>query len=507
MLLHRLATTSAAVAATPARNDKVALLAATIADLEPAEIEPAVAFLSGEIRQGRIGTGWATVSRLDLEPASAPSLTVSELDRAFIDLAAIGGPGSVAARQALIGSIIERSTAVEQRFVRALMVGEIRQGALGGVVMAAVVAATSIRGRPVKAAAFRRAVMLLGNLPDAAALALGDDGPNAIDSVGLEVMRAVGPMLASTSVGVAEALAELGRASVEWKLDGARVQVHRSGDDVRIFTRNLNDVTDRLPEVVRITRSLPVRSIILDGEVLGLDADGGLQAFQDTMSEFGTSTGPGSGLRPWFFDLLHLDGVDLLDEPLTDRHAALGTVAPEYRIPAVITDDPAVAEDTLAEALARGHEGVMVKAVDGVYQAGRRGKSWRKVKPVHTYDLVVIGVERGNGRRSGTLSNLHLGARDPERGGFVMVGKTFKGLTDELLAWQTEALGALAIGDDGYTITVRPELVVEIAIDGVQRSTRYPGGVALRFARVKRYRPDRRPETADTLDALRSLVR
>ncbi len=507
MLFHRLAETSADVAASAARNDKVAHLAATIADLGPDEVEPAVAFLSGEVRQGRIGSGWATVSRLDLEPATTPTLTVHELDSAFAELAAISGPGSVAARDAVIGAIMRRATAVEQRLIRALIIGELRQGALAGVVLAAVVAATTLRGRPVKTATLRRAVMLLGNLPDAAAVALGDDGPNAIDSVGLEVMRAVGPMLASTSTGVAEALTELGRASVEWKLDGARVQVHRRADEVRIFTRNLNDVTDRLPEVVRIVRSLPVRSIILDGEVLGLDADGALQPFQDTMSDFGTSTGPGSGLRPWFFDVLHLDGVDLLDQPLTARHAALESVAAEHRIPAVVTDDRAVAADTLAAALAAGHEGVMVKAVDGVYQAGRRGKSWRKVKPVHTYDLVVIGVERGNGRRTGTLSNLHLGARDPERGGFVMVGKTFKGLTDEILAWQTEALGALAVSDDGYTIMVRPELVVEIAIDGVQRSTRYPGGVALRFARVRRYRPDRQAGSADTLDTLRSLLR
>ena len=529
MLLHRLATTSVAVTAASARNEKVRLLGETIADLSPSEVAPAVSFLSGSIRQGRIGVGWATASRLTADLADSPTLTVGELDAAFDQLSQISGPGSVAARDEVLRSLLTRSTEVELEFVRRLIVGEVRQGALAGVVTAAVVAATKIRaergsGEAVKLADLRRAAMLLGDLPTAASSALGPDAVEALATVGLSVMRGVEPMLAATSTGAAAAIADVGEASVEWKLDGARVQIHRSGDQVLILTRNLNDVTDRLPEVVSIVRSLPVDTVILDGEVLGLDADAAPRPFQETMARFGTEhdaataetasevdiEAPARGghwqMRPYFFDVLHLDGIDLIDEPLSARSAILDQIAGDHRIPATVTDDPERAEAVLVEALAQGHEGVMVKAVDGRYEAGRRGKSWRKVKPVYTYDLVVIGVERGNGRRTGTLSNLHLGARDPDTGEFVMVGKTFKGLTDEILAWQTRELGDRAISDDGYTIMVRPELVVEIAIDGVQRSTRYPGGVALRFARVKGYRPDRSPDSADTIHTLQSLL-
>ncbi|MEZ5374955.1 MAG: ATP-dependent DNA ligase [Acidimicrobiales bacterium] len=511
MLLHRVASTSAAVAATSARNDKIRLLAETLADLEPDEIAPVVAYLSGEIPQGRIGVGWATAAKLVADEVETPTLTVDDLDSAFEALAGISGPGSVAARDDVLRSLLSRATAIEVAFVRRLIVGEVRQGALAGVVTGAIVAASTLRserglGHPVKLAALRRAAMLLGDLSAAAELALGPDGHERLAAVGLEVLRGIEPMLAATSASASEAIADVGMASVEWKLDGARVQVHRAGDEVRVLTRNLNDVTDRLPDVVAVARSLPVESIILDGEVLGLDADAAPRPFQDTMATFGTESGPRFSLLPYFFDVLHLDGVDLIDEPLSVRSCELDRVAAQHRIPAVVTDDPERAEAALAEALASGHEGVMVKAVDGRYEAGRRGKSWRKVKPVYTYDLVVLGVERGNGRRKGTLSNLHLGARDSETGEFVMVGKTFKGLTDELLAWQTTALAELAVSDDGYTIMVRPELVIEIAIDGVQRSTRYPGGVALRFARVKGYRPDRSPESADTITTLQALL-
>ena len=558
MLLHRLASTSTEVTNTSARNEKVRLIAETLADLDPGEIAAAVSFLSGSIRQGRIGVGWATASKLrsQTEPPTEPhgtkathvtephgtkatretepqlpTLTVTDLDDAFESLAGISGPGSVAARAEVLETLLARATDIEVEFVRRLIVGEVRQGALAGMVTAAIVAASALRaergsGQAVKLAALRRAAMLLGDLAAAAQLALGPDGPAALAGVGLEVMRGIEPMLAATSAGVREAIDEIGEASVEWKLDGARVQVHRSGNEVRIFTRNLNDVTNRLPEVVAVTRSLPIESVILDGEVLGVDneanaaIDGSAaesraaapRPFQDTMAAFGTepSVTPAADrviqLHPYFFDVLHVDGVDLIDEPLSVRSATLERIAGAHQIPAVVTADPEQAESILAEALAAGHEGVMVKSVAGRYEAGRRGKSWRKVKPVYTYDLVVIGVERGNGRRRGTLSNLHLGARDPDSGEFVMVGKTFKGLTDELLAWQTRELGDRAISDDGYTIMVRPELVVEIAIDGVQRSSRYPGGVALRFARVKRYRPDRSPESADTIATLQSLL-
>ncbi len=525
MLLHRLATTSAAVADASARNEKVRLLGETIADLSPSEVAPAVSFLSGSIRQGRIGVGWATASRLATTFAESPSLSVEDLDVAFDRLSQISGPGSVAARDEVLRTLLDRATELELEFVRRLIVGEVRQGALAGVVTAAIVAATKLRaergtGDAVKLADLRRAAMLMGDLPSAASLALGPAAVEALTTVGLSVMRGIEPMLAATSADATAAIGDVGEASVEWKLDGARVQVHRSGDRVLILTRNLNDVTDRLPEVVSVVRSLPVDSVILDGEVLGLDADAAPRPFQETMARFGTESDattaevetetPDHGrqwqMRPYFFDVLHLDGTDLIDEPLSTRSAVLDQIAGEHRIPATVTDDPERAEAVLVEALAQGHEGVMVKAVDGRYEAGRRGKSWRKVKPVYTYDLVVIGVERGNGRRTGTLSNLHLGARDPDTGEFVMVGKTFKGLTDEILAWQTRELGERAISDDGYTLMVRPELVVEIAIDGVQRSTRYPGGVALRFARVKGYRPDRSPDSADTIHTLQSLL-
>ena len=346
--------------------------------------------------------------------------------------------------------------------------------------------------------------MLTGDLALAAQIALGEGEP-ALAALSLEVGRPVLPMLASTSKDPAAALAATGEASVEWKIDGARVQVHRwGGDQVRIFTRNLNDVTDRLPGLVAIARSLDVSSAVLDGEVLGLDEEQAPRAFQDTMSRF--SRAELGALRPYFFDLLYLDGEILIDRPLRERLPLLDRAAGALAVPRIATADAAEAERLLAGALAAGHEGVMVKALEGRYEAGRRGKSWRKVKPVLTLDLVVLAAEWGHGRRRGWLSNLHLGARDPGTGGFVMVGKTFKGLTDELLRWQTERFTALAEREADGTVWVRPECVVEIALDGVQRSTRYPGGVALRFARVRGYRPDRDPASANTIDEVRALL-
>jgi DNA ligase-1 len=340
-------------------------------------------------------------------------------------------------------------------------------------------------------------------------------GATGLEQIGLTVLHPVQPMLAGASPSVAAALDETGPASVEWKLDGARIQVHRDGDDVRVYTRNLNDITERLPRVVDAVGALPATRLVLDGESIGIHDDGRPRRFQDTMSRFGTSTGRGlpatraTGaaleLQAFFFDLLHLDGEDLVDAPLAERLARLETVASDYRLPAVVTSDPDEAEAFARTALAAGHEGVMVKALEAPYQAGRRGASWRKVKPVLTLDLVVLAAEWGHGRRSGWLSNLHLGARG-DAGSFVMVGKTFKGLTDELLRWQTERFQEIAVGTEGHVVHLRPELVVEIALDGVQVSRRYPGGVALRFARVRRYRPDKRPEDADTIDTVRALL-
>jgi len=490
---------SAAVAATRSRKAKVTALADLLRRLEPEEVEPAVGFLVGRPRQGRIGVGWRTAYGIEATPAATPSITVLELDASLTALASTAGPGSVAARQALLADLFGRATAAEADFVRRLLVGELRQGALAGIMTDAVAVAAEV---PLPLV--RRAAMLSGDLGRTAALALSGGAP-ALEAVGLTVLHPVEPMLAATAEGVAAAIGLTGPASVEWKLDGARVQVHRAGDEVRIYTRNLNDVTDRLPGVVAAVRAMPVTRVVLDGEVLGVDDDARPKAFQDTMSAFGRERpGAADGLRVRFFDVLHRDGADLIDEPLHVRQAHLDAVAGELVVPRTVTDDPAAAEAALEVALAEGHEGVMVKALDSTYEAGRRGGAWRKVKPVHTLDLVVLAAEWGHGRRQGWLSNLWLGARDPADG-FVMVGKTFKGLTDELLAWQTEALLAREVRRDGIVVHVRPELVVEIAVDGVQASTRYPGGVALRFARVKGYRPDKDPSEADLIDAVRAL--
>jgi len=353
--------------------------------------------------------------------------------------------------------------------------------------------------------------MLSGDLGDTAVIALTGTAAE-LDEVGLVVGRAVLPMLASTAATPTAALEVTGRASVEYKLDGARIQVHRRGDDVSVYTRSLADITHRVPEIVEIVRGLPAHDLILDGETLSLDEDGGPRPFQETMSRFGADVSRELVLRPWFFDILHIDGRDLLDEPLSIRLAELEKTVGEWRMPGVVTDDPAAAEQLSREALAAGHEGVVVKGVDAPYAAGRRGKSWVKVKPVLTYDLVVLAAEWGSGRRQGWLSNLHLGALDPsgefgEPGGLVMVGKTFKGLTDELLRWQTEQFPSFETRRTQSTVFLRPEFVVEIAIDGVQRSPRYPGGIALRFARVKAYRPDKSVADADTIQTLRALQR
>lgn len=497
--LADLVATADRVATTSARSAKVAALSDLLGRLTPDEVPAAVAFLTGEPRQGKVGVGWRTIVGLAVEPAAAPTLVVGELDAALDALVALGGPGSGGARERLLTDLLRRATAPEGDFVRRLLVGELRQGALEGVMVEAVA-----RAAGVPAAAVRRAHMLGGRLgPTATAALVG--GEAALSAIGLEVGRPVRPMLASTAGGVAAALAELGEASVEWKLDGARIQVHRRGDEVAVFTRNLNDVTRRLPDVVEAVLALPVGAVVLDGETLTLGDDDRPRSFQDTMARFGTDRDAAAVLRPWFFDCLHRDGVDLVDEPFRDRLAVLDEVAGHWRTPGVVTDDVVAAEAVQTEALAAGHEGVMVKAVGSPYAAGRRGKAWQKVKPVHTVDLVVLAVEWGSGRRRGWLSNLHLGARRPD-GGFVMVGKTFKGLTDALLGWQTERFLALETSRRNHVVHVAPEQVVEIALDGVQRSTRYPGGIALRFARVVSYRPDKTPAEADAIDDLRALL-
>jgi DNA ligase-1 len=499
VLLADLVATSAAVAATRSRLAKVAVLGDVLRQLGAEEVQAAVGFLVGVPRQGRIGVGWRTAFKVDVAPAAEPSITVLELDAVLAEMAITSGPGSVAARQQLLGDLFARATQPEAEFVRTLLTGGLRQGALAGVMTDAVARAAGV---PLDV--LRRAAMLSGDLGRAAALAL-TEGTGALEAVHLAVGNPIQPMLAASAADVAEAIGLTGPASVEWKLDGARVQVHRSGDEVHVYTRNLNEITDRLPGIVAMARSAAADAFVLDGEVLWWDEDAGKpRAFQDSMSAFGRDEVADADPHVRFFDLLHVDGEDLIDEPLTTRHERLDALVGDLAVPRAYVTEPADGQAVLDEALARGHEGVMVKALDSTYDAGRRGGSWRKVKPVRTLDLLVLGAEWGHGRRQGWLSNLHLGARDPE-GGFVMVGKTFKGLTDALLTWQTEALLEREVGREGIVVWVRPELVVEIALDGVQTSTRYPGGVALRFARVKGYRPDKDPDDVDLIDTVRAL--
>jgi ATP-dependent DNA ligase I len=503
VLLDEVAETSAAVAASSARLAKVERLAACLRRLEPVEVHPAVAFLSGELRQRQIGIGWAAL-REPPPPAPVPSLTVAEVDTGFERIGRLAGPGSQTQRRRLLTGLLGRATASEQRFLVQLLGGELRQGALEGVMVEAIARAAGIQ-----AAEVRRALMLRGALGPVAGIALATGVPG-LRELRLQVGRPLQPMLAQTATSVEAAMAKVGEAAVEWKLDGARVQVHRADDQVAVFTRTLDDITARVPEVVAAALALPARSAVFDGEVIALQPDGRPHPFQVTASRVGSrleverlaATLP---LTAFLFDVLHLDGEDLADRSGTERHAALAAAVPErLRMPRTVTADPLAAAAFLDDTLARGHEGVMVKSLAVPYEAGRRGAGWLKVKPVHTLDLVVLAAEWGHGRRKGWLSNLHLGARDPE-GGFVMLGKTFKGLTDKLLTWQTERLLELEVARDAYTVHVRPELVVEIAFDGLQRSPRYPGGLALRFARVLRYRPDKLAEQADTIQTVRAL--
>jgi DNA ligase 1 len=486
------------VAATTSRSRKIAILAELLRRLDPDEIPPAVGFLAGVPRQGRVGVGYSTVYRLEHDPAGEASLTIEDLDRAIAAVKETTGSGSAAARRQILMGLLDRATEDEAHFIRRLFTGELRQGALAGLMVDAVAKAAGVPGELA-----RRALMLSGDLTRTAEIAIAQ-GEEGLREVGFEIFRPIFPMLASTAESATEAVESFERSSVEWKLDGIRIQIHRRGDEVRVYTRNLNDITETLPGIVRAVRSLPVTQAVLDGEALWMSEDGPA-AFQDTVSQI-DSGAPPEGIVTFLFDALHVDGDDLLDAPLEERAARLEAIAPELRIPSELTSDPLTADRVLDEALAAGHEGIVVKDASSRYSAGRRGKAWRKVKPVRTYDLVVLGAEWGHGRRQGRLSNLHLGARDPGSGGFVMVGKTFKGMTDELLEWQTQELLTRETERHGIAVMVKPELVIEIALDGVQSSTRYPGGVALRFARVKRYRPDKNAAEADTIDDLRALL-
>ncbi|KZM79763.1 ATP-dependent DNA ligase [Cellulosimicrobium sp. I38E] len=553
MLLAEVAATSDAVAATRSRLAKRAaiadLLRRVAADAGPSgtaddtddggdggrrdEVEIAVAYLAGELRQRRTGLGWRSLRDLPT-PAEEPSLTLTAVDAAFARMADLSGPGSATARQAEAGALFGAATAREQSLLAGLVSGELRQGALDSVVVDAVAEAAGV-----PADAVRRAVMLAGATGPVARAALTAGSPEAateaLATFRLTVGRPVRPMLAQSAPDVGAALEKLGAGpatgsdddagdhppsgtavAVDVKLDGIRIQVHRDGDDVRVFTRSLDDITERVPEIVAAARTLPARTLVLDGEALVVGPDGVPRPFQETAARSATQGERSAAeeaelaasleLSPFFFDVLHVDGRDLLDEPLRDRLAVLDDVAGTHAVRRLVTDDADAAAAFFEGAVAEGQEGVVVKSLDTLYAAGRRGAGWVKVKPRHTLDLVVLAVEQGSGRRRGWLSNIWLGARDPD-GGFVMLGKTFKGMTDETLEWQTRRFRELETSDDGYVVHVRPEQVVEIAFDGLQRSTRYPGGLALRFARVLRYRDDKTAAEADTIDAVRALAR
>ncbi|HET7356353.1 MAG TPA: ATP-dependent DNA ligase [Nocardioidaceae bacterium] len=509
MLLADLVAASAAVTATRSRTAKVAALAKALAEASPEEAETATAYLSGVLRQRRTGLGWRSL--LDLPPpAATSSLSVSQVHNLFERIASVSGEGSQARRTELAGELFGRATAEEQQYLRGLVTGDLRQGALDGLMLEAVAVAAGV-----PAASVRRAAMFAGStLPVAsAALTSGEEGLAAFL---LQVGRPVRPMLASSAPAVAEAFAKAGSGgplAVDVKLDGIRVQAHKRDGLVRVFTRSLEEITDRVPEVVEAVAALPARSLVLDGEAISLDAQGRPRPFQETGARTASRLDVATlremvPLTSYFFDLLHLDGEDLVDTPARVRFERLAAALPEeIRVPRITTADPAAAEAYFAEVVAGGHEGVVVKSLEAAYDAGRRGSAWVKVKPRHTLDLVVLAVEWGSGRRHGWLSNIHLGARDPETGGFLMLGKTFKGMTDEMLEWQTRRFLELETSRSGHVVHLRPEQVVEVAFDGIQTSPRYPAGMALRFARVLRYRDDKSADEADTVDLVRELHR
>jgi DNA ligase-1 len=502
------ADTSRRVAEAKGRRDKIGLLAALLVNTPPDEIEIATAYLSGAVRQDRLGLGWATVqSAMPETAAGSASVELEEVNAVLDRIAGAAGKGSAEVKQRLLRDLLSRLTAEEQRFLAGLIVGELRQGALEGLVLEAIARAA---GRP--AAEVRRALMMAGDLPAVARAALAG-GETGLSAFSVQLFQPVLPMLAGSAEAVDEALAELGVAALEYKLDGARVQIHRSGDEVRVYSRRLNEVTAAVPELVDAAREFSAREIIVEGEAIALRPDGSPLPFQTTMRRFGRRleverVREELPLTLFLFDVLYLDGASLLDQPLSRRSELLAASVPgSLLVPRMVTSSAEEAGEFHRGAMARGHEGVMVKALDAPYEAGRRGRRWLKVKTVRTLDLVVLAAEWGHGRRRGWLSNLHLGAREPAGGGFVMLGKTFKGMTDEMLRWQTERLSELEVSRDGHTVYVRPELVVEVAFNDLQASPQYPGGLALRFARVKGYRPDKSAAEADTIDTLREIYR
>jgi DNA ligase-1 len=505
MLLSRLAETRTALAATRSRNAKRDLIAEVLKEASTDDVEVVVAYLSGGLRQRRTGVGWRTLQNPP-EPAAEPSLTVAEVDDAFAEMAQLGGPGSATARTEAVRKLLGRATAEEQRLLFGLVSGELRQGAMEAAVQEGLALAYGV-----PLVTVRRAAMLLSSTTAAAAVLLRG-GLSALEEVGLQIGTGIQPMLAASAPGPEAAVAKTGLpVLVDHKLDGVRVQVHRNGDAVRIFTRSLDEITGRLQGVVEVVRGLPYQRLVLDGEVLALGGDGRPEVFQVVASRAMSEVDPAgpatdSPLRVFFFDLLHVDGRDLLGTPLSERLEVMRSVLPEtLTVPRQVCGTVEEVADRFGAAVGDGYEGVVIKNLTAPYAAGRRDAAWVKIKPRHTFDLVVTAAEWGHGRRQGWLSNLHLAARDPDTGGWVMLGKTFKGLTDELLTWQTQRFLELEVRRDSYTVFLQPTTVVEIACDGLQISTRYPGGVALRFARVLRYRPDKSAAEADTIATVKAL--
>jgi ATP-dependent DNA ligase I len=509
MRLAQLVETSRQVADTSGRLEKIGRLAVLLAALSPDEIEIAVAFLSGSYRQPKLNVGYAALQAATQAGSAEESvLELVEIDASFERISRVGqGKGSTAERQRLLRELFAKATRQEQDFLFRLVIGELRQGAVEGLMLEAVAKAAKVPPEQV-----RRARMMAGDLPTVARAALTGDR-TTLAGFATQLFRPLHPMLAGSADAPEIAIEELGEAALEYKLDGARIQVHKAGDQVAVYSRRLHDVTAAVPELVDAVRGLPARELILDGEVIALRPDGSPYPFQITMSRFGRKLDIARlqqelPLTPFFFDLLYLDGTALIDEPGRRRLSALSQLAPSsMMVPRTVTSSAEEANRFLAGALERGHEGIMAKSLDSAYQAGQRGRHWLKVKPANTLDLVVLAAEWGHGRRQGWLSNLHLGARNPEAGGFVMLGKTFKGLTDEMLQWQTKRLLELELAREGITVFVRPELVVEVAFNEVQGSTQYPGGVALRFARVKRYRTDKTADQTDTIGTVHDIYR
>jgi DNA ligase-1 len=504
VLLRQLVETSAAVAESAGRLKKIGLLGDCLRAMDDGERAIGARYLAGEIPQ-KTGIGYATAGDVQrvTPPASEPQLSLREVDQRLDDIARLAGAGSATARKAQLGKLLARATTPEQQFLVRLAVGELRQGALDGLVVEAVAKAAGL-----PAAAVRRAYMLAGDLGVVAAEALG--GGN-LDRFGLTLFRPVLPMLAQTADDAAEALTAFGgQAALELKLDGFRVQLHKDGESVRAYSRALNDVTAYVPEAVAAIAAMPARRLILDAEAIVLAPNGRPLPFQDTMKRFsknGIALAAERPLTVTAFDALLVDDQTLLAHPAHERWAILGELAPALAVPRLITASADEAAAFYRDALSRGHEGVMAKALDAPYDAGSRGAQWLKIKKVHRLDLVVLAAEWGSGRRQGWLSNIHLGARAPGTSdGWVMLGKTFKGMTDDMLRWQTTEFLAREVDRDGHIVYVRPEIVAEIAFNDVQRSSRYPGGLALRLARVVRYRDDKTANEADTIDAVRAIA-